>query len=310
MTLSSRPKGPLWCGAAHSHARHIPALAQVLRQRAHVSALTALQINIHFGPFAARKASIRSFLITTRRALRSTSIPCRASLYSGWPFCLMAEIHGGYLLYLSAKASRACCHAGLVNFNSSFFQNLTFCIAASGGTTQHKGALVGLVCIQQILGKLGSLAKTEGQHAGRQRIQATRMACLGSKVQSLGLCRAWLELTPDGLSSTRMPSTGRPARRLATVYAPLALVAQPIRGRHRSTAGSNLPCPGHDRHWNQSKTQLRHTAHTAVPGQLAAQETRGRFRASVHSAASSLDHCPATYRNTCAWPGRDSHLHR
>ena len=55
----------------------------------------------------------------------------------------------------------------------------------SVAAAQYKGALVGFVSIEQILGKLGRLAKTQGQHACRQRIEAAGMARLRRAEQML-----------------------------------------------------------------------------------------------------------------------------
>src|SRR5690606_22708901 len=52
---------------------------------------------------------------------------------------------------------------------------------------QASGGDIRLVAVQHGLGELGGLAKTQGQHAGRQRIKRAGMASLGRTIQALDL---------------------------------------------------------------------------------------------------------------------------
>jgi hypothetical protein len=67
-------------------------LAELFGQDADIGALGQCTSTVTTSPATAR---ISKLWITIARALRSTSIPWCASLYSGTPFCLTAEYIGG-----------------------------------------------------------------------------------------------------------------------------------------------------------------------------------------------------------------------
>ena len=65
-------------------------------------------------------------------------------------------------------------------------QVLAFRIAGAGRLAQTKTAVIALIRVKQVSGKLGRLTKAERQDAGRQRVQATRVAGLGRIEQTPG----------------------------------------------------------------------------------------------------------------------------
>ena len=230
------PNGPALVRRSALHAPTPSACPGLRNERTYVPLVHSS--NTSTSRLRPRESRTSSVLMHHGRALRSTSSPCRASLYSGWPFCLIAEYIGGICSISPRNASSACTSASPTSAGDHRSRYLTFASSASRLPGPAQTCSVGLVCIQQVLRKLGCLTKAQGQHPGRQGIQAARMACLGRKVQdaSPAAMPGW-NSRRHGLSSTRMPSTGRPRRRLrhALVPSPLSL-AQPVLDQHRSPA--------------------------------------------------------------------------
>src|SRR5690606_15696330 len=159
---------------------------EVFSDRTDISAFTATNIHIHFCRWASTK--IQHFNAVNRYrarlALDFNALACH--FVQRLPLMLERRKHRWHLQDIANKFFQFTFNLRARNsIRSRFAQRLPIRIAGVGAHTQAKSTAITLVSVEQKLRKFGCLAKTQWQHACRQRIKTTGMTRLFNKKQSL-----------------------------------------------------------------------------------------------------------------------------
>jgi len=174
-------------------------------------------------------------------------MPCRASLYSGWPFCFSAEYIGGSCSIAPRKSLIASSTAASVTPEAS----LTVSVSPSASAVAVVRPSVKVLSYPlSASSRYWENFVASPKHSGKTPVaNGSRLPvcpAFAASYNRLARCNDRFELSPRGLSSTRMPFTGRPRRRLPTLPSPHR------RTRHCVGLSVHLPvnrsCDPHRRH--------------------------------------------------------------
>ena len=145
------------------------------------------------------------------RALRSTVLPCRASLYSGWPSCLSAEYIGGTCSISPSKPRRAAFTAA-----SSRVKPSTLAITSpslSAVSVRSPSFIRARYALSESSKNCDTLVASP-KHSGNTPVASGSKLpvwpALFASNKRFTTCSARFELPPSGLSNTTMPCMCRP----------------------------------------------------------------------------------------------------
>src|SRR5690554_697821 len=159
--------------------------------------------------------------MVTGRAGRSISMPSRAYSYSGLPWCLSAEYMDGTCWISPRNCSSTVSTCASVNAGTVFSSTTAPSLSPVSVRIPSRAVVTYALSLSSMVWEnLVASPKHSGKTPVASGSSAPVWPALAAPYRRLTCCRIPLEVTPWGLSITRMPFTSRPLRLRLKHHAP------------------------------------------------------------------------------------------
>src|SRR5690606_17672821 len=192
----------------------------ILYQSTDIGTLAALHFQTQAIPFQPQHGQ-SAYGNRSRLALHC--FPCPGQLVQRLAVMLERRVHRRHLLDITGKARQYRLDLSQGDLAGTHLQHLALGVTGSGGHAQTRLGNIGLVRIQQILGELGGLPKTQRQDTTGQRVETAGMSALAGIEQPAHLLQG---------------SIGAHAQRLVENQDAVDITAFAAWSRHRYSSSS------------------------------------------------------------------------